>query len=230
MRYDLPLIAALLAAPVSAQEAEPPAAPAVAQPEMEADRLERARLTASYLFPAGTYQRMMAASADSLSDMILASIMNTRVDHASPYPGPADDPRVAGKTIRELASAHDPHFEERMRIMNRVTMAELVRVVTKMEPQLREALSQTYARKFTSEELAQINAFLSTPLGKRYGPESLKVWVEPEMLRTTAALMPDIHREMPAIMEKVRDATAHLPLPPAVPPPTPDSGKRKKGR
>jgi len=59
--------------------------------------------------------------------------------------------------------------------------------------------------------------------GGAYARDSMLIYMDPEVLSGIGAMVPDLIKEMPAIMQKVGAATAHLPVP------APDK-KKGKGR
>ena len=219
--------ASLAAAPALAQPAavSPPpaatsAAPAAPATAIDPQRLALARVVADHLFPAGTYQKMMSGSMDGMMDAMMGSMMDMELGDMLPPGSEAEretERETANKTMRELAAAEDPHFEERMRITNKVLTGQMGTIMSRFEPQVRDSLARTYARKFSLEQLGELNRFLDTPTGRAFGAESMMIWMDPEIMSSIMKAAPDLMKEMPAVMEKVQAATAHLP-----PPPTPE--------
>lgn len=203
MRYILLAAAALLMQP-TAQAAQPPAAP------VDADRLAAAMVTVDYIWPAGTYARMMDGTMNKMMDAMVASMFDMKMGELAKAP-PADQQNLS---LREAMLKLDPHFEERMRIMNRVMMDEMVPIATAIEPEVRQGLARAYARKFSVQQLTDLNRFFSTPNGKAYAADSMMMWVDPEVVTAFSSAMPEMMKAMPAIMKKVEAATAHLPPPP----------------
>ena len=120
-----------------------------------------------------------------------------------------------GRTVnmqgyKEMMEKADPDYRERFRITNKVMMEELIPLLTRVEPEVREALVRAYARKFSAEQLTELNRFFATPAGRYYASESMITFVDPEVTSLMGKLGPDVVREMPRIMEKVKAATAHL--------------------
>lgn len=218
MKSHLFLAAALLAAaPATAQEAPsaPPAAAAAPVTEIDPARLALARTAVEHIFPAGTYERMMKSNMDSMMGSMMDSMFDMPMGDLLPEGGKADGKTEAGgKTMRELMAAEDPHFEERLTITNRVMMAEMVPIMNRLEPDVREGLARAYARRFDAAQLGEINRFFATPAGHAFASESLMLWTDPEIMAMMSKFAPELIKEMPALMEKVAAATAHLPPPP----------------
>ena len=209
--------AALLAAaaPVFAQTSPAPKPTAAAQ--IDAERLKLARTAVNYVWPLGTYQRMMSGSMDQMMDSMMASMFDMKVGDMVPSSDKTmtdEEKKVAQTTMREAILKKDPHFEERLRITNKVMMSEMGAFFDKVEPAVREGLANAYAKKFDAKQLTDLNTFFQTPTGKVYASESIMLFVDPEMMKAMVGAMPEMMKSMPAIMEKVKKATAHLPEPP----------------
>ncbi|MEL6828246.1 MAG: DUF2059 domain-containing protein, partial [Pseudomonadota bacterium] len=115
------------------------------------------------------------------------------------------------RTLAEVSREADPHFEERMQISTRVMMDEMVTLMTTMEPAIRDALVNIYARKFTVAQLGEMNRFFATDTGSAFARDYMMVFVDPEMMESMMSMVPQMMQAMPDIMEKVKDATSHLP-------------------
>jgi hypothetical protein len=223
----LPLLLLLvLGTPAAAQTPEPPAASVEA---VDAARLALARVTVDHIWPMGTYARMMRGSIDQISDSVMVSMLDLKVGDVVPDPPEGAepiDPELADATLREVMAKADPHFEERMRITNRVVMDEIIPVMSRLEPDVREALARAYARRFSEPQLAELNRFFATPTGTSYARESMMLFVDPEIMALMGRLAPELAKDMPRILERMEQATAHLP-----PPPAPKrAGRDRRGR
>jgi uncharacterized protein (DUF2342 family) len=208
------LLAALLcgAAPAVAQTT-----PAPASAQVDPARLALARTTVNSIWPLGTYQRMMSTSMDQMMNGMMGSMFDMKLGDMVPADGKElseEEKKVAQTTMREAIMKGDPHFEERMRITNRVIMTDMGVIFSKLEPSIREGLAVAYAKKFDAGQLADLNAFFATPTGKVYASESVMLFTDPELMKAMMAGMPEMMKAMPAMMEKVKKATAHLPEPP----------------
>ena len=210
-------LAALLigATPAFAQTTQTKVAQPAAQ-NVDPARLALARKTIEYVWPLGTYQRMMSASANQIMDSMMRSMFDMKVGDMVPsgQKMSEEDKKIAQTTMREAILKKDPYFEERMRITNKVMMGEMGTVLGKMEPAIREGLAKAYAKKFDTRQLDDLNGFFQTPTGRVYAAESILLFTDPEMTTAMTGSMPELIKSMPAIMEKVKKATAHLPEPP----------------
>ncbi len=91
--------------------------------------------------------------------------------------------------------------------------------MTKIEPDLRDALSRAFARKFTVEQLNDLNRFFATPTGRAYAPDSLLMMTDPDVIRTMAKATPMMVQAMPQIMAKAQEAMKQFPPAPSKPHP-----------
>ncbi|WP_417612892.1 DUF2059 domain-containing protein [Parasphingorhabdus sp.] len=202
------------AAPSAAQESAKPAE-AVEATVTDPARLAAARTTVDYLFPLGTYQRMMKGTMDKLMDSILSQTFDRPMGETMKGYGLDDETieDMGDTSINDMMRARDPYFEERMRISTTVMMDEMVDVMTAMEPAIREALTKIYARKFTASQLAEMNRFFATDTGGAFARDYMMVFVDPEMMQSMMGMVPEMMQAMPRIVKKVEEATAHLPPP-----------------
>lgn len=191
------------------------AVPAFAQtttvPSTQVDpaRLAAAERVVLALVPPGTYMRMMRDQFPAMMDGVMAQMMGMSAADLG-APGADGSTVPVGKAIAE----GDPHFRERMSIMTKVMGEEFGTVFDKLEPRLRAGLSRAFARKFTTAQLNELDAFFATPTGKAFAGEYLATFMDPEVMQEMMAATPELMKAMPAIMAKVEKATAHLPPPP----------------
>ena len=216
----MPILAAMLlagAAPAFAQAPAP--APTVSvETSVDPQRLAAAKITVDRVWPLGTYERMMRGTFDQVMDATFASMMDLKMEDMLPAGtdlGKAD-PELLHATMREAMAKYDPHFQERTRITYKVMMDEMIPIMNRMEPDVRETLD----RDRDAEVTADLNRFFDSPTGRAYASEAMLIMTDPEMARTMAGMAPELMKSMPSIMKKVQTATAHLPLP------KPPKGKR----
>lgn len=208
-RAALPIAVALLLA----------ASPARAQ-EPDAARLAVAERIVKQIFPAGTYRRMMDGTMNQIIDATMGSMSGMKVGDLA-RAGGADAETVAAagdKTMGEALEEADPHHKERMRITMDVMMDEMVTLMTEAEPEIQQGLARVYARRFTPQQLGELATFFETPTGRAYADQYMMVFTDPDLMATMQGFSTRLMTGMPAILEKVKAATAHLP-----PPPRPDT-------
>jgi hypothetical protein len=178
-----------------------------AQPDPAPARLALARTTANGMLPSGLYADLFDEVMSGVVDRVLAL-------------NPADFGAKAGKdkaptatSLRQQIAREDPHFEERMRIMERVIREELVKISTVMEPKMREGLARSMARRFDEKQLKEINTFLATESGKAFAAQNMRMWVDPDVMRSMVQTIPHMITAMPGAMMRLEAETAHLPKP-----------------
>ena len=216
MRFFILIGAALLGTPALAQQSAPPAAEPEAAASIDPARFALAIKVVDRLWPLGTYERMMKSSMEEMTATIVDSMFDMPLSDMTTSYGSAveqADPKLARTTMRELISKNDPHFQERMRISNKVMMIAMIPLMNRLEPEVRDALARAHARKFSAVQLEEIERFFATETGRTYGTELMMLWVDPEMTAVMSRFGPEMVKEMPQIMKQVREATAHLPAP-----------------
>jgi hypothetical protein len=178
-----------------------------AQPDPAPERLALSRVTVQGLFPDGTYGQLMDGMLGGIADRVLDM-------SEADFGAKGKDGKPASKaTLREAALKDDPHFEARLRIMEKVIGEEMAKIARIVEPKLREGLARSMARRFEAKQLTDINAFLATDSGRAFGKESMAMWVDSDVMRAMVASFPEIITVMPDAMKRLEAETAHLPKP-----------------
>lgn len=178
------------------------------QPDPAPERLGLARATANGVLPNGSYAAMFEEVMGGLVERVLS--MNPADFEAKDSKGKA----AATTSLREQMAKEDPHFEERIKITRRVIGEELLKLSVILEPKLREGLARSIARRFDERQLADINAFLATDTGRAFGSQTMRLWVDPDVMRSMFQSFPDMIAAVPGAMIRLEAATAHLPKPP----------------
>lgn len=178
-----------------------------ALPDPLPQRLALSRVTVQAIFPDGTYARLMDGMMDSFVDRIMD------LSEADFGAKGKDGKPPSKETLRQQALKEDPHFEERMRITERVFTEELAKLARIFEPKLREGLARSMARRFDERQLTDINSFLATDSGRAFGSQSMAMWVDPDVMRAMISSFPEIIEAMPGAMKRLETETAHLPKP-----------------
>ena len=176
-----------------------------AQPDPDPARLALAQQTANGVLPNGTYAALFDEAMSGLVDKVLA--INPADFGAKSTKG------AAPASLRESMAKEDPHFDERMRIMRKVIGEELIKISAVMEPQLRVGLARSIARRFDEKQLKDINAFLTTDSGRAFAGQTMRFWVDPDVMRSMMQTMPHMISAMPGAMIRLELETAHLPKP-----------------
>ena len=167
--------------------------------------MEAAKSTVDYLFPLGTYERMMKGTMDQIMDSMMAGMGGMRMGDLAGAGGVSkgDIPEDMGeKTLAEISREADPHFDERMKISTKVMMDEMIDLMITMEPAVREALTKIYARKFNVAQLTEMNSFFATDTGSAFARDYMMVFVDPEMMKSMMSMVPEMMQAMPRHHEK----------------------------
>ncbi len=215
MRVSL-LWLAMLAAPVVAAP-PPPIIPPVTPVVVPVDpaALASARQVAIKIWPTGSMERMMDAMSGQFAKTMTDSMLNLPLRDlvASAGLSATDVQQLGHGTVREIMAVIDPSFQQRLDITNRIMFLELGRVMSGIEPDMREALSRAYAKRFSVAQLGEISRFFNTPTGSAYAATSMQIAADPDYLAGMQSIMPKIAGIMPAIMVKVKVETDKLPKP-----------------
>lgn len=196
------------AAPLAAAPSPTPAAAAAAPTDPA--RLAAARQTVDFVFPAGTYARIMNDSMDKLMDSLMDSMMHMPIKDLAGISG-VDASKLSSASMEKIMEIYDPAFRDRMKLSTRAMMSEMSGIMTEFEPEIRDGLAQAYAEKFDTRQLGEMNGFFATPTGRAYAADSYLIMMSPQVMTKMQAFLPRMMQQMPAIMEKVQAATASLP-------------------
>lgn len=212
MKFLIFAAAVLVSAPAFAQS---PSATAGTADQLDAQRLATARSIAAKVLPEGAYEHMMDDLMESVVDQILGSMLDMKVGEVLPEGTGSDRNLPPGDTtIREIVAKKDPHFEERNRITMKVMAEEMKPLIVRLEPKVREAMALIWARRFDSAKLSEVDRFFSTPTGSEFAAQFVTSWMDKEVMRVSNSMMPELAKDMPRIMKRIAEATAHLPPPP----------------
>ena len=210
--------AALLLSPatVIAQESPAPATSASpALPPVDPARLQAATATVDHIFPAGTYAKIMNGTMDTIVrqsvDSMTALPMRDLVGLAGLKPEEAA--KVGKGTMAEVMAILDPAFRQRTDLSMTVMRDEMTTMMTQFEPDMRAGLAEAYARRFSAAQLDELNRFFATPTGSEYASNSMTLFMDPAVIGRMQALLPQIMRQMPAMIQKMTAAAANLPKP-----------------
>lgn len=178
-------------------------------------QLAAAKIVVAKVFPDGTYKRMMGET--------FSKMMDSMMDGASQLPmrsiaaiGNLDEDKIAAlgdTTLAEVMAIYDPHFRERLQIGTRAMMDSMTDMMSSMEPRVRDGLGRAYARRFTAQQLGELNTFFATPTGSVYAAESMSLYMDPEVMTEMTAMMPELMQKMPDFIKAMETSTAALPKP-----------------
>ena len=207
----------LMSAPVTAQESTSQSAVSPAQ--IDPPRLAAAKITVDHVFPAGTYAKLMSSMTGQMMDQIMDSVAGIPLaDLAKSFGGKEDELAQLGKgTLADIMAIYDPAYKQRTGATMDAMIPVLVGLMSKMEPGMRDGLTQAYAKRFTVEQLNDMNRFFATPSGTAYASNAMLIQQDPDVVAKMVESMPNIMRglmeQLPEIDKKVKAATANLPKP-----------------
>jgi hypothetical protein len=178
-----------------------------AGPEPDPVRLALAKTTADGVLPNGTYAAMFDDVMSGLVDRVMA------MKPGDLLPTKSDEKVASDLTLHDELARVDPHFDVRLKFLRRVIGVELIKLSAVMEPKLREGLARSIARRFDARQLGEINLFLATDSGKAFAGQTMRMWMDPDVMRSMMQTMPHMIAAMPGAMMRLEAETAHLPKP-----------------
>ena len=209
------------------------AAPApMSVPPVDPARLIIARTTAGALFSDGTMARMLdrmlsnapGSYASWVLDMTPADFMAMVPPGTFPATPPKDSPEMH-TTFRQMAAKGDPLFDQRFSAIHDAVVAEAARLGPSFEPQLRDGLATSLARRFTAPQLTDMNRFFLTESGRAFAEERYLMWLDPAVFKSMMSAMPALIKEFPASAQRVKAAVDRFPWPKKVT--TPEAAPKK---
>lgn len=172
-----------------------------AGPEPDPARLAAARGAATTMFPKGAYAQAMVGFLDRTAERVLdmseaelvAMFPDDPKDKKKPKKPPSTEP------LRVKLAREEPNFDAKYAAVKAFATTMLTKVGNVAEPKLREGMARAMARKFDTAQLAEVNTFLATPTGARYGREMVGMWFEPDVMRGAFELFPEMIKMMPEL-------------------------------
>jgi len=191
----------------------PPADSAATGAPIDPARLEAAKQTVQYIFPAGTYGRIMDRSLQGMVKPMMDSVGKIPLSDLAAIAG-VDQKQLAtkpGATLDELMAIIDPAFKERTAATMPAMFNAMKDIFTEFEPVMQASLARAYARRFDERQLADLNTFFSTPTGSIYAANSMVIFTDPGVLNSMQAFVPVMMKRMPEIMKQVQAELARFP-------------------
>ena len=180
-------------------------------PPIEPARLALAQQTTAALVPSGSLERMMdnlygkmfktiMGQADGASDLMLSIKTGVESDKIA---------ALDAGTKTAIADLFDPHRKEREEQITRLVKPLISEALADLEPPMREGMAKAYARKFSAQQLGELNAFFATPTGQAYAQEWMAAQADPEVMLAVAKAVPPMVLKFidraPAIAEGFKD-------------------------
>lgn len=178
-----------------------------AGPEPEPARLAAAQATTLRMFPKGSYGEAMNGFAERMTDHVLGMSEADLAEMIPPTPPKKGEKAKVPSSIplREVLAKSEPNFDAKLAAGKAFAKTMMIKFGDVAEPKFREGMARAMARKFDARQLGEIDAFLATPTGALYGRQMVGLWFEPEVVRGTFQVFPEVMKMMP---ELTKDAAA----------------------
>ena len=163
-------------------------------PPIDPARLELSRTTTAALIPSGSVEKMIDNMYGRMFSTFMEEVGGTSDLMLSIKTGVETDKIAAldDKTKEQVADIFDPQRKAREGQINKIIRPLISEALADLEPPMREGLAKAYARKFSGEQLGEVNAFFATPTGKLYANESLALQADPEVMLATIKAVPPL--------------------------------------
>jgi len=171
-----------------------------AGPEPDPARLALARDTTMTMFPKGAYAQAINNFTDHMVDRVLDM---SEADFAAMMP---PEKKKKGETpstepLRLTLAKKEANFDAKLAAVKAFARTMFVKFGDVAEPKFREGMARALARKFDERQLGEIRTFLATPTGAAYGREMVGLWFEPDVMRGSLDLVPEMMKLAPDMMK-----------------------------
>ena len=183
-------------------------------PEQQA-RLPQAEAIITRIMPPGAMaemsRQMFGGFLGGFGDVIPSGARAAAAEALGMGPGELADLSDAEAT--ELANLFDPAWQKRETAVQGIVEGLMSEMMNAFEPGMRRAMAELYAIRFTSTELAAIDAFFATEAGMKYARESISMASDPRLSAATMEAMPAMFATIGAMEQRSKVLTADLPEP-----------------
>lgn len=207
----------LLAALLVAIPAVAPAAaevPSVA-PQVTNERLAIATRIAARVLPEGSMRKIMAGTLNGVTNSVVNRMMDMPIKDLAGISGvdPEKLKTLGPGTAKDIMKIMDPAFETRMQITMKVMTSQLTELMVTFEPSMRDGMAEAYARRFSVDQLNDLERFFNSPTGSLYAQQVMEMGSDPAIMGRMQTFIPKMTQAMPAMMREVAAQTASLPKP-----------------
>jgi hypothetical protein len=163
----------------------PPIAPA---------QLALAQQTTTTLVPQGSLEKMLDNLYGKLFKGLMDEFGGTSDLMLSIKTGVESEKIAALDEKSKLAAANlfDPYRQQREDQITNIVKPLISEALTDLEGPMRNGLAHAYARKFTAEQLGEMNIFFATPTGKAYSSEWMALQADPELMLAMMKAVPPL--------------------------------------
>ena len=179
------------------------------------ERLPEAMKVVDSVFPAGTYRTMMDDSVKPMMGSMMGAADQLPMSMMGQMLGLSSEEVTAmgDATIGDIMEIMDPAYDQRINLSSQLSIDLMDAVVDQIEPPLRAGLTRAYAVKFTSDQLAEMNAFFATETGSYYASQSFLIFTDPQVMAAMSDMMPVMMEQIPELTRKLEADMAALPAP-----------------
>lgn len=183
-------------------------------PEQQA-RLPQAEAIITRIMPPGAMaemsQQMFGGFLGGFGEMMPTGARAAAAEALGMGPGELAD--LSDTEANELATLFDPAWQQRETAIQGLTSGMMSDMMNLIEPGMRRAMAELYAIRFTSTELAAIDAFFATEAGTKYARESLSMASDPRLMAASMEAMPAMFASIGTMETKLKEGMAGLPEP-----------------
>jgi hypothetical protein len=161
-------------------------------PPVPPAQLALAQQTTGALVPPGSLEKMM----DNLYGKLLRGMLGEfggMSDLMLSYKTGVENDKIAAldtPTKEKIADLFDPYRKAREeKIMTNIKPL-VSEVLRDFEAPMRDGMAKAFARKFSADQLTQMNSFFATPAGSAYAGEWMALQVDPEIILAVLRSVP----------------------------------------
>lgn len=163
-------------------------------PPVAPGQLALAQTTTTALIPPGSLEKMLDNLYGKLFKGLLGEFGGMSDVMLSIKTG-VDSEKIATldeKSKTAIADLFDPYRKQREDQLMTVVKPLISEALSDLEGPMRNGLAHAYARKFTSAQLGEMNAFFATPTGKAYSAEWMALQADPEVMLAMIKAVPPL--------------------------------------
>jgi len=182
-------------------------------PEEEA-RLPAATALVDKIVPTGTMGEVMGGMFDGMLGPMLEALTSDPTSALAERLGlEAWALDLSEERAAKAIAIVDPAWQERRAREAEIFPVVMNEMMVSMEPAIKSVMSELYAIYFDDQELADIDAFFSTPSGASYARASFAMSSDKRMMAGMMQAMPAMFASLSSLETRLAEATADLPSP-----------------
>lgn len=176
-------------------------------------RVPAAQQVVVKLFPEGTYAKMMNESMRPMFDNMFGGLAGSPEIMLGQLTGlgPLAFGDVEEDKLAQALNLLDPQAQERNKAIADTTLNLISDIMSDIEPAYRAGLARAYAVRFTEAELADLNTYFQTPVGKKYAAESFLIFADPQVMEAMNEMVPTMMQRMPEMMGSAAEIAEQYP-------------------